>query len=106
MARKKTNTTTRRSRQSRRDPTQSQRLINSYEQYLITFCEKFARGCIVIIREHHAKPAEISKQFDKYQAGMMKDARKLLKEQVPQWWQQGQTFADMQMKRAGYDRSK
>ena len=37
---------------------------------------------------------------------MMKDARKLLKEQVPQWWQQGQTFADMQMKRAGYDRSK
>jgi len=35
---------------------------------------------------------------------MMKDARKLLKKQVPQWWQQGQTFADLQMKKAEYGR--
>lgn len=93
-----------RSRQSRRDPTQANRLVSSYEADLKRHHDKFVRGCLVIIREYHNRPAEISKQIDKYQADMMKDARKLLKKQVPQWWQQGQTYADLQMKKAGYDR--
>ena len=79
-------------------------MINSYEADLKRLHDKFVRGCLVIIREYHNRPAEISKQIDKYQADMMIDARKLLKKQVPQWWQQGQTFADLQMKKAGYDR--
>ena len=93
-----------RSRQSRRDPTQANRLVSSYETDLKRFHDKFVRGCLVIIREYHNRPAEISKQIDKYQAEMMKDARKMLKKQVPQWWMKGQTFADLQMKKAGYGR--
>jgi hypothetical protein len=93
-----------RSRQSRRDPTQANRLVSSYEADLKRHHDKFVRGCLVIIREYHDNPAEISKQIDKYQEDMMFDARKLLKKQVPQWWQQGQTFADLQMKKAEYGR--
>ena len=66
------------------------------------FYDKFVRGCIVIIKEHYDKPADISKEIDKWQTAMMKDGEKLAKKHMTLAWYQGLSFAELSMKKAGY----
>ena len=82
------------------DPTQSDRLISGYEKKVIQVYNDFGTGCIDIIRENFGNPAETSNQIDKFQAKLMKLVRKMLKKQVPKFWQQGIDWAEINILQA------
>jgi SPP1 gp7 family putative phage head morphogenesis protein len=87
-------------REASYDPTLSDRLITSYEKELIEVYNDFGSGCVDIIRENFGNPAEISTQIDKFQTKLMKSVRKMLKKQVPKFWQQGIDWAEINIQQA------
>lgn len=87
-------------RESTTDPTGSNRLITKYEKELIQVYNDFGSGCLDIIRDNFGNPAETSIQIDKFQAKLMKSARRMLKKQVPRFWQQGVTWAEINLQKA------
>jgi len=85
-------------RESKADPTGGNRLISKYEKELIRVYNDFGSGCVDIIRDNFGNPAETSSQIDKFQTKLMKSVRKMLNKQVLMFWQQGEIWADINIK--------
>lgn len=87
-------------RESKDDPTGSNRLISGYEKKVIQVYNDFGSGCLDIIRTNFGTPAETSSLIDKYQVKLMKSVRKMLNKQVPKFWQQGVDWAEINLEKA------
>lgn len=82
------------------DLPKSDRLISKYETELIKVYNDFGSGSVDIIRNNFENPAETSTQIDKFQTKLMKGVRKMLKKQVPRFWQQGIDWAEINLQKA------
>jgi SPP1 gp7 family putative phage head morphogenesis protein len=87
-------------RESKSDPTGGNRLISKYEKELIQVYNDFGTGCLDIIRDNFGNPAETSSLIDKFQVKLMKAVRRMLKKQVPRFWQQGVIWAEINLQQA------
>lgn len=90
----------RRIREIQADPTGSDRLISKYEKDLIQVYNDFGSGCLDIIRENFGNAADITAGINKFQDKLMKSVRRMLKKQVPKFWQQGVTWAEISIQQA------
>jgi SPP1 gp7 family putative phage head morphogenesis protein len=77
------------------DLPQSDRLISAYEKKLIQVYNEFGAGSLDIIREHYRTPSDTTIKIGNLQEKLMKSARRMLKKQVPKFWEQGVTWAEI-----------
>lgn len=90
-----------RSKQSRRDPTQSTKLINSFEKDLNALFREYIHGAIEIVRANKDRPEEIGPKIDKLMISKQEKKKTIAEQQVIRSWEQGQTWAELNIKRIG-----
>lgn len=76
-------------------------MINSYEKQLYTLLKEYWHGVADICRSSQDQPADIAKKIDRLQNRMKPKFETLAEDQAIQAWEQGRTYAELNLKKHG-----